>query len=131
MSGASEWLYHTALIVPAERRTQGNALAEQVTGRSGMESDTYCVPLSDIGSSPATHYACCTCVTAAMLSEMQAVLGADALPGVAYYRWDAGTFALLATNMAGAQASIGQPWGWAQSLADAGLSVIQSEGGTL
>jgi hypothetical protein len=129
-AGNSEWLYQAALIVPAEQRAQGDTLAEQVTGRSGQESDTYSIPLSDLGSGPATHYACCTCVTAAMLSQMQAILGANGLPGVRFYRWDARTFALLSTNSPEAASSIGQPWGWAESVADAGLSVISSgEGG--
>lgn len=130
-ANSSEWMYQAALIVPAEQRAQGDTLAGQVTGRSGQESDTYSIPLSELGSSPATHFACCTCVTAAMLLEMQAILGANGLPGVRFYRWDARTFALLSTNspVAAAQ-SIGQPWGWAESLSDAGLSVISDgEGG--
>lgn len=128
-----EWLYQAALIVPAEQRAQGDTLAEQVTGRSGQENGTYSIALSEVGSGgPATHYACCTCVTLAMLSQMQAVLGANALPGVRFYRWDAQTSALLSTNSAGlVPTSIGQPWGWAESLSDAGLSVIAMEGGTL
>ena len=130
MSASSEWAYQAALIVPAEQRAQGDALAEQVTGRSGQESDTYSIPLSELGSGPATHYACCTCVTAAMLSQMQTILSADGLPGVRFYRWDARTFALLSTSSPAAASSIGQPWGWAESLSDAGLSVISGgEGG--
>lgn len=128
-SESSNWVYRAALIAPASQQAQGNALAEQVTGRSGQEADTYSIPLSDVGSGgPVTHYGCCSCVTEAMLTAMQTILAAGTLPGVLFYRWDAEAHALLSTNSPTALASIGQAWGWAESVSDAGLIVVGSEG---
>ncbi len=118
-----QYPWQSVLIVPAANRDAANALAPLVTGGDLLaDARTYSVALSPNGSDPATHYACCTAVNAAMLATMQELHPTEALLGVRHYRWEVATSALVATSST--TAALGATWGWPQSLADGGLAVV-------
>ena len=122
----SGWPDRVALIVAAEEQEAANTFAFLVGDGGQAEMATFSVELSPTGQSPATHYGCSTLTTEAMRTQMLAVLGLGLLPSARFYRTDAESGVLQATNSA--TATVGQAWDWAASLTDVGLAVVQPAG---
>jgi hypothetical protein len=115
------WPWRVIIIVPASSRAAANAFAAQIDWGNTDGSEAFGVPLSSNGLTPPTHYAAYTSATDDMVSAMSAAL--PQVAGVKYWRHDVQGL-LVASNVT--QPS-GQTWGWAESLAAAGLVVVQPQ----
>lgn len=113
--------WRVVIIVPAASKTMAEAAARAINSTGpDYDGDAFTLPLSVSGSGTATHYGLYTSATEQMVTAM-----ASALPGVngaMFWRHDSDGL-LAASNVTDAD---GQPWGWQESLAAAGLSVIQA-----
>ena len=115
----SEWIHRYIIIVPANRQVQANAAIRNRTGELADELTFVGVNLSADGSEPPTHFACNTAAT----EEMKVFWESLSLSNVYWWRMDtAGQ--LAATNDNGSLGQLGQPFGFAQALAAAGLARI-------
>lgn len=122
----SGWPDRVVLMVAATEREAANTFAFLVGDGGQAELATFSVELSATGQSPATHYGCSTLTTEPMREQMLAILGLGLLSSARFYRTDAETGILQATNSA--TATIGQAWDWSASLADTGLATIEPDG---
>lgn len=124
----TDWIWREHVIIVAADAAAGNALAALLDPDTGGDRTFGGLPLSPAGAAPATHRGISTAATEATRQQMGAVVGAWAAYGLSaaprYYRCEAATGRLAATNSPTAQAAIGQPWSWDASLADAGLLSI-------
>lgn len=76
------------------------------------------VPAEGADDAAATHYAASGCITEAQRLALETGFQAGAYPGAMWWRWDDQTGELLASHDG---LHLGEAWGWAQSLAAAGL----------
>lgn len=67
------------LILPADKQSVGNAVAIAL-GHDQPPGQTYTVPLSPTGASPATHYGCNTWATDGFVEAIQAGKAQTGLP---------------------------------------------------
>lgn len=111
-----DWPYRIIVIVQAASKDEAEAAARAINSTGcDYEGDAFTTPLSADGSQPPTHYGLYTSATDSMIATMAEAL--PALPGVMFWRHGKdGT--LQASNVT---EPIGQPWGWGESLAAAGL----------
>jgi hypothetical protein len=113
--------WRVIIIVPSASKSAAEIAARAINSTgSDYEGEAFTLPLSASGSGTATHYGLYTSATEQMVSAM-----ADALPqigGAMFWRHDEAGM-LAASNVT---APDGQAWGWQESLAAAGLSVVQA-----
>lgn len=115
----SKWKWRVVVIVPAASKAIAEDAARQINSTGpDYEGDAFTVALSADGTEPATHYGLYTSATDAMIAAMGMAL--PQIAGAQYWRHDL-IGALAASNVTDAT---GQPWGWDESLAEAGLAVV-------
>jgi hypothetical protein len=113
------WLWRVIIVVPAEALDTANAFAASIDVGNTDGGPAFTVPLSASGTGPPSHFALYTSATNDMVSAMAAAL--PAIAGAMFWRHAAdGT--LAASNVTEPE---GQQWGWSDSLAAAGLSVVR------
>jgi hypothetical protein len=115
------WPWRLIIIVPAEAKAEANACAAAIDYGNTSGGDAFGIALSSTAADPPTHYGIYISATDDMVAAM-----ADFLPlvvGAQYWRHDAAR-ALVASNVTEAA---NQQWGWAESLAAVGLTVIPPE----
>lgn len=119
--GGMMWNWRLIIIVPAAAKPAAEqaALSINSTGPD-YQGDAFTIPLSANGSGRATHYGLYTSATDAMVQAMASSL--PKISGVSYWRHDI-EGRLVASNVTGAD---GQAWGLTDSLAAAGLAVVES-----
>lgn len=115
---AAIWTHRLHIIIPAGEREAANGYAAQLDPDTGGALTFGEANLSADGSAPATHILVSTAATDAMLAGMAQVIAANAIDGLQFWRLDAATETLQASNMSEAT---GQPWSVADTLAAAGL----------
>lgn len=79
--------------------------------------------LSGNGQAPSSHYGAAFSVTEQIRENLES-MGLAQTPGIFYWRCSNPEGVLIATNHLASQSSIGQPWGWQQSLAAVGLQNV-------
>lgn len=115
----SAWSWRVVIIVPAAAKAAAEQSARDINSTGpDYDGDAFTAALSADGTEPATHWGLYTSATDEMVASM-----ADALPaisGVMYWRHDVGG------TLAGSNVTepVGQPWGWGESLAAAGLADV-------
>ena len=113
------WSYRVVIIVPAAAKTAAEQAARAINSTGPeYDGDAFTLPLSASGEGSPTHWALYTSATDEMVAEM-----ASALPqigGAQFWRHDVGGV-LVASNVT---QPAGQSWGFAESLAAAGLRQI-------
>ncbi len=119
----TDWIYRYFLFGEPSLREQ---LGLAAVGITGCEADRslLSVELSRTGASPAALLGCTFVATEAMRRQMAAVLETPPFGGVRFYRVDAETSILQATNSPTANSPvvmIGQSWSWERSLDDLGV----------
>lgn len=108
------------IIVPAAAKQMADAAAAAVEPDQSCTGPWFSVALSASGQEPATHWALYTSATDDMVSAMASAL--PQITGAMFWRHDLNDV-LVASNVT---EPAGQAWGWQQSLAAAGLAVVQS-----
>jgi hypothetical protein len=115
------WNWRVVIFVPAASKALAEQAARAINSTGpDYSGDAFTVPLSASGSEPVTHWGLYTSATEEMVDAM-----ATALPqigGASYWRHDVDG-RLVASNVTGAD---GQPWGWSESLAAAGMKVVEA-----
>jgi hypothetical protein len=120
------WIYRYGLFVADADRAAANALAAQLDPDTGGAS-TFVLGLSADGSAPAARWGAWAPATEAIHRALAAALAAGQTPGsLVFYRTDAPTGVLRATNSPTAAGRVGSPWAWADCLADLGLAPAES-----
>lgn len=122
---STKWVYRLHAIVPASEQDMNNAFWTLVAPGGDSEATTFGVGLSPTGLVPATASGISSAFTAEMLAKLKIL--EDDLPNLVYYVCDAWTLELL--EQRGGTAEIGEVLDWSGALEDAGLAVIQPEGG--
>lgn len=117
------WPYRYFVIVPKQMRQAGNALAKSLDPDVGGDG-SFNLPLSSDGEQ-VTHWATNTLATESIRAGLAANIGN--VPGALWWRMDAASGALQATNAEISEARIGQVFAFSQALADAGLILAQEE----
>lgn len=125
----SHWIYRHHLIAGSAEFGVFNDAAREV--EPGCPGDTLSVPLSADGSAPATAWGASGVTTEPLRVSMLAKMGQKGMSTVRYWRCDAQTGVLQATNVVASQGKVGQVFRWDNALADAGLVVVTPDGGGL
>jgi hypothetical protein len=113
------WNYRVVIIVPAASKPAAEQAARAINSTGpDYQGEAFTVALSAGGSQPATHYALYTSATDEMVTAMATAL--PSLSGVQFWRHGVGGD-LQASNVT---EPTGQAWGWAESLAAAGLAIV-------
>jgi hypothetical protein len=113
------WNCRVVIIVPAASKPAAEQAARAINSTGpDYQGEAFTVGLSADGSQPATHHALYTSATDEMVTAMATAL--PSLSGVQFWRHGVGGD-LQASNVT---EPTGQAWGWAESLAAAGLAVV-------
>lgn len=113
------WNYRLVIIVPAASKATAEQAARAINSTGpDYEGDAFTIPLSASGSEPAAHYGLYTSATDEMVAAMASAL--PQIEGVMFWRHGVGGD-LQASNVT---EPTGQAWGWAESLAAAGLKNV-------
>lgn len=119
--GVIMWNWRVVIIVPAASKATAEQAARLINSTGpDYDGDAFGSPLSASGSQPATHWGLYTSATDAMVEAMASAL--PSIPGVQFWRHDVDG-RLTASNVT---AAAGQPWGYDESLAAAGLRAVDT-----
>lgn len=114
------WSWRLIIIVTSEAKRAAEQAARQINSTGpDYVGDAFTTPLSATGNNPSTHWALYTSATDEMVQEMAVAL--PQIDGVLFWRHDTDG-KLQASNVT---EPTGQPWGWNESLAAAGLKELQ------
>ena len=119
----SNWPYRYFVVVPDAAKNAANGLSDALDPDVGG-GDAFCMPLTSDGET-ITHWATSTLATESIRAGLTAHVGN--VPGALWWRMDAASGALQATNAEISEARIGQVFAFSQALADAGLILAQEE----
>jgi hypothetical protein len=115
------WNWRVIIVVPAASKPVAEQAARAINSTGpDYTGEAFTLPLSASGSGPATHYALYTSATDGMVEAMSVAL--PNVGGAMFWRHDTGS-RLVASNVTEPE---GQEWGLPQSLAAAGLTVVDT-----
>jgi len=118
------WNWRVVILVPAASKLPAEQAARAINSTGPQyDGDAFTSRLSASGSEPVTHWGLYTSATDEMVEAMATAL--PQIAGVAYWRHDIDGN-LVASN---ATEPEGQAWGWAESLASAGLKSVETSMG--
>jgi len=110
------WDYRVIIVVPAASKAIADAAARHIDpAQPSAEVECFSMRLSASGAEPPTHFGTYTSATEEIVQEMASML--PQISGVMFWRHGVGGD-LQASNVTD---PTGQPWGWQESMAAAGL----------
>jgi hypothetical protein len=115
------WNWRIVIIVPAASKEVAEQAARAINSTGpNYDGEAFALPLSASGAGQATHYALYTSATDSMVQAMSVAL--PNVGGAMFWRHDTDS-RLVASNVTEPE---GQEWGLPQSLAAAGMQVVDT-----
>lgn len=125
----THWIYRHHLIAGSLERSGFNDAGREIEPE--CPGDALTVPLALIPAGPVTSWGASGVTTEPLRVSMLAKLTERGFSTVRYWRVDAATGILQATNVNASKGKIGQVFTWGQALVDVGLVVVTPDGGGL